>query len=510
MSHLSATEVAQTNLLSKKWKDELRPSFPILLFNHVDFIGKNCPSLCPETLRYHPQKFNESIKDFTEFVDATLNHFYEMKLPMQKFKLIIGITSNLESWSCLMDKWIELALEHQVKKLHLHLHIFQKGLYPLPETVFLAKSITVLNLHGFKLDHPHFSNTFSFQSLIKLKLEAVRLDELMIQKLTSDSPLLEVIALKHCWGFAYCLVPKLQRLRTFSISSPSKDLTSIEIRASNLHECNLHCYELVRPLYRISLAECHNLRNLCLSGYNMISDSVFQNLISKLPLLEELRVEFCNILRKVTISSQRLKHLEFTECEELEAISIDTPNLLYFYLMLMGERIPIASINAPACRGEIFFNPLREVDTLWYLKLKKFLGTSNGIERLFIEIEIEIDESLHLVVEKMPEFVYAAMMDAYFSICYPKTLSVRTYSDLNPHRSKFYQWLYETLAKRDVDCCGCSNVKCWRHYLKDIKIESFEGFRVALDGDRLMSEWANLPEGCVQFALEWCFVLEEA
>ena len=46
--------------------------------------------------------------------------------------------------------------------------------------------------------------------------------------------------------------------------------------------------------------------------------------------------------------------------------------------------------------------------------------------------------------------------------------------------------------------------------MKDIKIESFERFGVALEGDRLMSEWGNLPKGCVQFALEWCFVLKEA
>ena len=72
------------------------------------------------------------------------------------------------------------------------------------------------------------------------------------------------------------------------------------------------------------------------------------------------------------------------------------------------------------------------------------------------------------------------------------------------------QWVYETLAKRDVFCCGCSNVKCWRHYLKDIKIESFDGYGVALDGDPLMNAWPNLPKGQVLFALEWCFDVKKA
>ncbi|XVF24981.1 hypothetical protein REPUB_Repub13aG0174100 [Reevesia pubescens] len=528
MSFLSTKEVAQTNLLSKKWKDHLRPSFPILKFNQLDFLGKDLPHLCLEThFRHSPKKFTNSIKDFSEFIDTTLDHFCKMKLRMLKFKLLIGVTSDSASWSCLVDKWIRLAVENQVRNLHLHL-IFQDGPYPLPETVFLAKSITVLKLNRCKLDHPHSSNAFRFHSLTKLELVEVSLDELMIQKLTSNSPLLEDITLRHCWGFAYCRVPKLQKLRTFDISSHSEDLKSIEITAPNLRKCYLHCYQLERQLYKINLTECHDLRNLCLSGHNLIADKEFHDLMSKLPMLEELTVAFSKILRSVTISSQRLKHLEFMECVEIESIHIDTPNLLYFFFE-NSERIPNASINAP-CSWEISFNPLREVDTLWYLKLKKFLGTSDLIK--WLSIDIEIDEhsfdgqefrkrspsapceilDLHLGVQKLPESEYAALMDAYFSICYPKTLSVNTYSARDHETIKFYVWLYETLAKRDVYSCSCSNVivKCWRHYLKDVKVKSFEGYGVNLEGDPLMNAWSNLPKGVVRFDLQWSFDVEKA
>ncbi|XVF86624.1 hypothetical protein PTKIN_Ptkin18bG0057400 [Pterospermum kingtungense] len=174
-----------------------------------------------------------------------------MKLGMQKFKLSIGmITSHLESWSCFMDEWIGLALENQVKELHLDVGIPKNILYPLPETVFLAKSITDLSLWGFKLDHPQVNNAFRFQSLRKLELCLVRLDELMIQKLTSDSPMLEEIFLKYCWGFAYCHVPKLQRLRIFEMNTSfsNLDLKSIEITAPNLDKCNLEFDGEVIPL----------------------------------------------------------------------------------------------------------------------------------------------------------------------------------------------------------------------------------------------------------------------
>ncbi|XVF23818.1 hypothetical protein REPUB_Repub13aG0072300 [Reevesia pubescens] len=492
MSYLSTKEVAQTNLLSKKWKDHLRPSFPILKFNQLDFLGKDLPYLCQETHFWrNPKKFTNSIKDFSEFIDTNLDYFCKMKLRVQKFKLLIGVPNDSASWSCLVDKWIGLAVENQVRNLNLHL-IFPDGPYPLPETVFLAKSITVLKLRRCKLDHPHSSNAFSIVGG------------------------LEIVAFLNFKSSGLLISPH-----------PRRTFKAIEITAPNLLECHLHCYELIRPSYRISLTECYDLRILCLSGKNLIADKEFHDLISKLPMLEELTVASSKILRNVTISSQRLKNLQFMKCVEIEAIHIDTPNLLYFSFE-NSEQIPNASINAP-CSWVISFNPKREVDTLWYLKLKKFLGTSNRIE--WLSIFIEIDEhsfdlqefrkrspfapceipQLHLGVEKMPESEYAALMDAYFSICYPKTLCVDTDSARDYGETiNFYVWLYETLAKRDVYSCSCSNVKCWRHYLKDIKIKSFEGYKVNLEGDPLMNAWPNLPEGEVSFALQWSFDVEKA
>ncbi|OMO54081.1 hypothetical protein CCACVL1_28072 [Corchorus capsularis] len=471
MSHLSTKEVAQTTLLSKQWKDYLRPSFPILKFSHSDFIDIKeekrgnllyCWDM-DQVFKHYPHKFEESMKGFTEFVDATLDHFCKMKLMMDQFKLIIGTTGNLESWSCLVDKWIELALEHQVKDLTLQ--IFHCQLYLMPESVFSAKSITNLHLHNCKLNHPYTSNAFKFHSLKELKLVQVNLDELMIQKLTSDSHLLEVIKLIECQGFANCHVPELPRLWDIYIST-KEYLISIEIAAPNLHYFHLVSYKLERPFCRFNLASCPNLRNLWLCGKVIADDHTFQDLISKYPLLESLGVLYCDNLRKVSISSQRLEQLEFSECNELEVVHIDTPNLLKFCFEC--NQVPIASINAP-CPWIITLGTGREVDTHWYLKLKEFLGTSNHIKELWMNIF-------------------------------------------------FRERVYETLlARRDVDCCSYSSVNCWRHYLKDVKIQSFECGGIIncdpdqnLDGDALMKAWPMLPQGVVHFALEWCFDGEEA
>ncbi|OMO54082.1 hypothetical protein CCACVL1_28073 [Corchorus capsularis] len=490
MSHLSTKQVAQTTLLSKQWKDYLRPSFPILVFSHFDFIDfkeeeqEDCLHYLHQRLfKLYRHKFEGSVKGFTELVDATLDRFCKMKLRMYEFKLIIGTTGNSESWSCLVDKWIGLALEHQVKDLTLQ--IFHKQLYLLPETAFSTKSITNLRLYNCKLNHPSATNAFKFHSLQKLELVRVDLDELMIQRLTRDSPLLEVIELKHCQGFENCHVPELLRLRKFSMTTD--ELISIQIEAPNLHYFYLLCFELQRPLSGINNSP--NLRFLSLCGNLIADDHTFQDLISKFPLLEYLAVMICDTLRKVTISSKSLKKLKFSECNELEAVHIDTPNLLEFYFNC--TQVPIVSINAP-CPWEICFRTWGEVDIHWYLKLKKFLGTSNHIQKLSIPYfetmhsfnfqefrqgsssrPLEIQDLRFLITTEDAEG--AAMLDGYFSR------------------------IYETLeARRDVDCCSDSSVKCWRHYLKDVKFLSFEGGFIDFD-----KAWPNLPEGVVHFALEW-------
>ncbi|OMO84910.1 hypothetical protein COLO4_21800 [Corchorus olitorius] len=195
MSYLSRKEVAQTNLLSKTWKNNLRPSFPILAFNHYeDFAAKRFPhpNLLPRLhwdglFHRHPECFTESIEDFTRLVEATLVNFCGKKLSIQKFELHIGIHSNFEHWSSVVDKWIGLALENQVKDLDLAFWLVQEGLYPLPEIIFLAKSITSLTLHRCKLDHPS-NNDAAFRG------EVDTLWYLNLKKLLTGNPKHELLS----------------------------------------------------------------------------------------------------------------------------------------------------------------------------------------------------------------------------------------------------------------------------------------------------------------------------
>ncbi|TXG68998.1 hypothetical protein EZV62_003933 [Acer yangbiense] len=67
--------------------------------------------------------------------------------------------------------------------------------------------------------------------------------------------------------------------------------------------------------------------------------------------------------------------------------------------------------------------------------------------------------------------------------------------------------LYKEMSNRDVSCCHSHHIKCWRHYLKDFKIDNFLTFKdkKLLSRDDLMEVWPRLPTGTIRFHLEWCF-----
>ncbi|OMP00138.1 hypothetical protein COLO4_12879 [Corchorus olitorius] len=549
MSYLSTKEIAQTNLLSKTWKNNLRPSFPVLAFNHELFAAKGESEPYWYLRRTHwgrPEKYTQSMDDFTRHVNATLVNFCECEanLKMLKFELYIGIYYN-NYWSGLVDKWIKLALENHVGDLELGFWLFERGLYPLPETIFFATSLTRLSLRRCKLNHPNPNNAaapFNFQSLEILTLMEVCLDELMIHKLTSDSPMLNYIAIWDCKGFKHCHLAKLERLKTLVINLRltfplGQVLNSIEVEeAPNLEYCTIDCTNMVGPSSISSLFNCNRMRELSLSG-NLITDQVFDSLFSKIfPLLEEFKLENSNILRRINISSQRLKQLKIHNCQGLEAIHIDTPNLHGF--LYSGNLVPIASIKAP-CPGKFTAIMERRVNTLWYLNLKKLLmGNSKHEELLTSRILLrehsynsyEFRQSspsppceiqkLTLGVFKIPESEYGAVLDAHLSICYPKTLClfingarVHGVNGVQVQRADgFCMFLYQILSRREAYRCDCSYVHCWRHYLKRmtritiIKSQSPREEVLVLEGDALMNAGPDHLKGkIVYFDLEWCF-----
>lgn len=160
------------------------------------------------------------------------------------------------------------------------------------------------------------------------------------------------------------------------------------------------------------------------------------------------------------------------------------------------------------------------LNTHWYLKLKKFLGVSKQIESLKLslyssKVLYNLDElsecspSLPLQVENLelhtnvPLSDYETLLDCVFWICHPRTLRVNVMFEED---HKFITWLSDQLWIRDVNCCNSHPIKCWRHYLNDLKTENFllVNDQIFLDVDNLMDGWTTRTRGVSEFHLDWC------
>lgn len=76
-------------------------------------------------------------------------------------------------------------------------------------------------------------------------------------------------------------------------------------------------------------------------------------------MLEDLSIISLETLERITISSDRLMHLEVYNCSGLNRINVDAPNLLSFDFE--DNSIPIVSTNAP-CPLNVHFSNSGDID----------------------------------------------------------------------------------------------------------------------------------------------------
>lgn len=89
--------------------------------------------------------------------------------------------------------------------------------YNLPRIIFSANSLTTFRLVNRKLEQP--SDTLSSYVLKRLTLVKVRLTDQMVQKLTSECPLLEELSFHSCRGMKCFCIFKTSETQGFVHSS---------------------------------------------------------------------------------------------------------------------------------------------------------------------------------------------------------------------------------------------------------------------------------------------------
>lgn len=272
-----------------------------------------------------PWFWSFSLLKYTELKGSSklwTSRFHKHKLLIQKFKLHMTLVDL--KWASVVDKWIQLALQHNAKEIDLNNKTKGDTWYTFPGTILVANSTS-----GCLYEQPFYRSAVKLNSLQKLWLKDIYVSEETLQDIFCTYPFISNSALIRCQG-----------------------------------------------LKHLDIAACHNLKILCLRGV-CITDQDLHFIISIFPHLETLQV-ISYKLRSVKISAQGLRMLTFDKCHSLE-VEIDAPNLLSIQYHGFGNKFPMIFLKNAPCSFELglTFYTNHLMDTLWFLKLREFLVRSN-------------------------------------------------------------------------------------------------------------------------------------
>ncbi|KAM3308181.1 putative F-box/LRR-repeat protein [Capsicum chacoense] len=424
-------------------------------------------------------------------VDQILSNRLNQKISIKRFKANLPIYL-----SKAVDDWIKVLVTCNIKELFLDIGVYTYN--KSPEAIFAAKSLNVLSLRGFKLELPCDSIKFYF--LRELYLEDSSLDEQFLQALCAICSDLEVLSLKRFSGLISLQVAgTLPKLRTVKLQTCPPKFRKVDIVAPNVE--NLYISSFGLDLHLIEITACKSLTRLKLTAV-AVNDKWLKNLLPNLPNLEVLYLEHCLSLKIVKISSCRVKVLKVVACYHLIAVDLDdAPNLLRFsYDIHHGKKglvgyfdpSPIFKLKASRLlEVEIKLIPDPEaLDTRWYSKLTESLGNFNNSTAItlrcdydqVIVIPKDMRENLlpplygtkRMQIKTMDRTNYS-IVDVVDSLLwiFPQldTLSV----DKGQSLQSLIKFTYRDAADDEDEkpCCASLAWKCWRHELKEVKLQNF-------------------------------------
>ena len=349
LSFLPTKQIVQSTILSKRWK-HITTSIPVL----------------------ESHTFNWDIESgYFNFLEKTLR-----SLSVKKFTLTDGM--DIPKSVSRLDRWMSFAVKSDVEELNL---TFVRGWdrrYQLPQSVFLAKSLTVLTLNWCKLHLTCGDININLPSLRKLSLYEVYTDDQTIHKLVAGCPVIQDMRFQRCRELKNIKFEGLTKAKSIEVAY-NDDLERIELEASNLY--SLYINQEGKNC-EINLVSCNNVKMLTLSVFN-ITDEWFHDYFSQLPLIEYLNLHACRMLERIRISSHSLKTLYLMDCYsyKLVEVNIDTPNLRKFEYY-SPTVIPFFS-NALAL-SEATYRILKR-NALWNVKKIEFFAKLNNSKLLTLK-----------------------------------------------------------------------------------------------------------------------------
>ncbi|CAN0878086.1 Jacalin-related lectin 19 [Linum grandiflorum] len=459
-------DVDRISVLSKRWRD-IMGSFMILDFDQRIFdINKSRNGM------------------FINHVNSTLKNRIEQGGSIRKFAL--RITSCDSEMSTHVNRWIRWVTESNVQELDLCFPN-KTRLYRLSKNVFTVEKLTSLRVSGCNLTN---CKVINLPNLRKLCLEKLHVHEKMLEGLVSGCPLIDDLRLIQCSTEFRRLVLSSSKLSRVDLHF-CRGLQKVELQTPNLEKFWYHQLKFVRKdNCDLDLASCGVLKSLTIEIPAMTEDK-FQNLVSKLPVLEQLSLCKCNKLKSITVSSHRLKKLVLRDCKKLREADIDSPNLTSFEYK--GKDMPFLSMDPSGLKEANLYlergvkNQTRtgfcydEDDKARFAKLREFLEKFD--HSLGLKLLVHSKKTV-MVHEDMSKILLPPIYDVELEIVKP-SLGLEDLVDnvlrkwrpvslfiVSPTITDLSERLHRKLANMKKPVCCSFNIpsnKCWRHSLKSAK-----------------------------------------
>uniref|UniRef100_M0ZWU1 Hero resistance protein n=1 Tax=Solanum tuberosum TaxID=4113 RepID=M0ZWU1_SOLTU len=282
---LSYTEATRMRILSKTWL-QAWSTLPNLDFT-IDCWEGN------------------TMSDYSQLVDTIIERYRKGKIPIERFELLENINdSHKDFYFPLIDKWLDIALQNGVKDLFLEFTS-----YPTPILTILAgKSLRELVLCYCTLMPVSLSSgVVNCNSLRKLSLSHVTLDENTFDTLFNSCPLIVSFILEYCSGLT---------------------MTLRKIKSDSLKVLKIH------QLYAIEEIDAPNLVSLDYMGNQIpelkMARESSQLEHSKITLLcrSSNAAWFCKLKKLLSNSSSSSKvTLQFFNCTEISMTDLQMDHI---------------------------------------------------------------------------------------------------------------------------------------------------------------------------------------
>ncbi|KAM0059082.1 putative F-box domain, leucine-rich repeat domain superfamily, F-box-like domain superfamily [Helianthus debilis subsp. tardiflorus] len=252
----------------------------------------------------------------------------------------------------------------------------------------------------------------------------------------------------------------------------------------SLVEAEIHTPQLISFTYQYG-----NANNM--ERDKMVTDQWLESQLAKMTRLERLRLKRCNSLKKIKVWHEKLQILELCSCNGLEEADIDTPQLISF--MYHGNVIEFGKmVTRGSCIATLSMIQWTTYDNASFCKWRNMLSFFGHCKALrlicnypkeMMMPELHRERLLsplfglqHLEVQiKFLDKIDGDLVDGLLWLSpLPNTLHVSS------SRSRLQiKFVYNHYIEGEEDgnpCCATRPIKCWKHHLKRLEIQSSDVF----------------------------------